>query len=642
MTALVTAGGTRVPIDDVRYISNGSKGRFPWQIALALARRNIRVTVVGSGELFERVRHQLPANILFRPFTTYDQLASTMAEELDRRRPDLLFMAAAVSDYGPAEASEGKISSDRDELVIRLRKLPKILEGLRKACGKETFIVGFKLTSGAPAERTIAAAREQIARCRINMVVANDLSTIGGGRHPVTLVTPEGGSIPVDGLREEVAERIADFALMRADTTWCRSERVNAAELPFAKPAFERAASLLRLAQDMSLFDGTGGNVSVIRRESGVIWVTPRGARKAEVRPEELVCAAVDLDERVVRYSGDGKPSIDTSVQARLYRDLPDTAALLHAHGPFVIPDAVTDRPFPCGSREEAEEILAALATAHTDVDLGFAVELAHHGYVIGFTKDGLAELSDAWRTAKAAYAAHLDDIGESTALERLTLTPVFSSARIAGVIAKHPEGWVSPFLLPDERGAGIGPGLIKLVRDRRLTVAVHDRCAVIDYYVDRAFRLKEKRGGLALLEPPTLRDDLIDAATVCLWHPASGRIMLAKRASTLWNGKWCHAGGRIEPGETAERAALRELWEETVLTAPGAPLARHETFTANGGKAFRVTTFLHAVPTALPPQVEGGEIIEAGWFTIEEALRLPMGHGTKEIIRAFCSRMKK
>ena len=126
-------------------------------------------------------------------------------------KPDLIFMAAAVSDFSPIR-QEGKISSDQDELVVRMRRNPKILASLRKICGVETFLVGFKLPSGASREKMIAAARKQLKDCRLNLVVANDLSNLEPGRHAATFVTPEGGAIDAAGTKDEVAERLNEIA----------------------------------------------------------------------------------------------------------------------------------------------------------------------------------------------------------------------------------------------------------------------------------------------------------------------------------------------------------------------------------------------------------------------------------------------
>jgi phosphopantothenoylcysteine decarboxylase/phosphopantothenate--cysteine ligase len=122
LKVLITAGGTQVPIDDVRFITNRSKGRFPWAIAMEMARRGHAVTVLGSLTLFETMPDDEKALIkhgfiTFVSYSTYDELSAQLKSLISlgsQEQPafDVLLMAAAVSDYGPANKAEGKLSSD--------------------------------------------------------------------------------------------------------------------------------------------------------------------------------------------------------------------------------------------------------------------------------------------------------------------------------------------------------------------------------------------------------------------------------------------------------------------------------------------------------------------------------------------------
>ena len=149
LLAIVTAGGTREPIDDVRFVTNLSKGRFGAAIARALADRGVEVVLLASAELASHPEWIDP-RVPVVPFGSTSELDAAIDAEIARGTPDLLFMAAAVSDYAPVRV-EGKIRSDADELVIRMRRLPKILATLRDRCGRSTFLVGFKLLSGVSA-----------------------------------------------------------------------------------------------------------------------------------------------------------------------------------------------------------------------------------------------------------------------------------------------------------------------------------------------------------------------------------------------------------------------------------------------------------------------------------------------------------
>jgi len=209
--ALVTAGGTAEPIDDVRVLTNRSTGRFGAAIANALAAAGVEVTLLGSEGLYAR-QIPLAGSIRQVRFESTDQLASALEAGL-AESPDLVFMAAAVSDYRP-EAAEGKISSKAEERTLRLTRTPKLLDRLRAAC-PEAYLVGFKLLSGVSREELTRVARGQIERASLDLCVANDLQELGGPTHPVLLVDPS-AALRVEGPRQRVAERLVRHALAQA------------------------------------------------------------------------------------------------------------------------------------------------------------------------------------------------------------------------------------------------------------------------------------------------------------------------------------------------------------------------------------------------------------------------------------------
>lgn len=204
LRAVVTAGGTEEPIDDVRSVSNGSTGRFGAAIAAALAARGVEVIVLGSERMLA-ARDSVPAGVATLPFRSHADLDAIMDDVL-RDPPDLWFMAAAVADYAP-ERAQGKIRSDKDQLVIDMRRTPKLLARLRARCGDTTTLVGFKLLSDVSRAELEATARRQLVDNQLDHVVANDLMELRQGRHPILLVGPD-GSTRVDGTRDEVADAL--------------------------------------------------------------------------------------------------------------------------------------------------------------------------------------------------------------------------------------------------------------------------------------------------------------------------------------------------------------------------------------------------------------------------------------------------
>jgi phosphopantothenoylcysteine synthetase/decarboxylase len=244
LRVVITAGGTTESIDDVRTleaveidgskeealrrlthydISNISKGRFAVEIANALHTLipDVEVTIIGRWELVHELkRDQSLTWLRLVPFRSFTDLAQAIKEEIARAPIDIFLMAAAVSDYTPV-AIEGKISSDQEELIIRLRKNPKLLSSLREYLGERTMLVGFKLLSGVTHERLIEVARNQVQRCKCDFTVANDAARINWatGWHPISLVSSEKEEWHVEGPRSDGAAALARHLLEAVTTT---------------------------------------------------------------------------------------------------------------------------------------------------------------------------------------------------------------------------------------------------------------------------------------------------------------------------------------------------------------------------------------------------------------------------------------
>ncbi|MBM3984640.1 MAG: hypothetical protein FJ296_02940 [Planctomycetes bacterium] len=184
MRILVTAGGTRERIDDARVIANTSTGRLGARLADAAAQAGHEVLLL-HGVLAER-----PASPRVR-CEAFDASAD-LARLLEQHVPtaDAVIHAAAVSDYVPVR-SPGKIPSDQPELVLRLRRAPKLVDRLRDLA-PGAVLVGFKLGAGGDEPALVAAAQALRERARLDWVVANDAGRTGEEDHEVLLVGPRG------------------------------------------------------------------------------------------------------------------------------------------------------------------------------------------------------------------------------------------------------------------------------------------------------------------------------------------------------------------------------------------------------------------------------------------------------------------
>jgi phosphopantothenoylcysteine decarboxylase / phosphopantothenate---cysteine ligase len=175
---VVSAGGTREPIDAVRVIANRSSGKQGYAIAAEAAARGACVTIVSTVEL------PVPGGAAVRTVET----AAQMQAVLDELAPtaDVVIMAAAVADFRPVVAAEGKLKKDQGIPQIVLEPTPDILAGLgaRKPSGQ--VLVGF----AAETSNLLENAAGKLQRKCLDLIVANDVGAPGVGfQHDTNAVT---------------------------------------------------------------------------------------------------------------------------------------------------------------------------------------------------------------------------------------------------------------------------------------------------------------------------------------------------------------------------------------------------------------------------------------------------------------------
>lgn len=173
--ALVTAGGTRNPIDAIRALAAGSTGTTGIAVARALAAR-FDVRLLGSAEACLRAQLADPA-LVTREFGSTRDLMAKVEAELRARPGGVLVHSAAVGDYEAAD-TRTKLPSGQPELVLRLTPTPKIVDHVRD-WDPDVFLVSFK--AGSPDwddERLEAVARAQLTRSRSDVVFANRLGAL--------------------------------------------------------------------------------------------------------------------------------------------------------------------------------------------------------------------------------------------------------------------------------------------------------------------------------------------------------------------------------------------------------------------------------------------------------------------------------
>ena len=200
---VVSAGGTREPIDAVRVIANRSTGKQGYAIAAEAAHRGAKVTIVSTVDL------PVPAGVHVVPVET----AADMAAAMQRIAPDsgVVIMAAAVADFRPNAAAPNKLKKHDGVPEIVLEPTPDILAGLGAAKPAGQVLVGF----AAETDDLLANAERKLAAKRLDLIVANDVGApatgFGHDTNAVTILAPgaEPQVVPLADKRT-IAESVID------------------------------------------------------------------------------------------------------------------------------------------------------------------------------------------------------------------------------------------------------------------------------------------------------------------------------------------------------------------------------------------------------------------------------------------------
>lgn len=170
LKVLVTAAGTREPIDPVRFVGNRSSGKMGYAVAQMAAERGAEVLLVSGPSALA-----IPANVrAVKVETTNEMLDACLAAYDD---VDIVIKAAAVADYRPRDVAEQKIKKKTDDaLTVVMDKNPDILKTLGS---KKTHqvLVGF----AAETQNLLENARDKVVKKNLDMIVANDVTAAGAG-----------------------------------------------------------------------------------------------------------------------------------------------------------------------------------------------------------------------------------------------------------------------------------------------------------------------------------------------------------------------------------------------------------------------------------------------------------------------------
>ncbi|NRD07515.1 bifunctional phosphopantothenoylcysteine decarboxylase/phosphopantothenate--cysteine ligase CoaBC [Rathayibacter agropyri] len=209
LRVLVTAGGTREPLDPVRFVGNRSSGRQGVALALAAAARGARVTLLAANLDIEA-----PQGVSVQQVGTALELReAALAAAPDA---DIVIMAAAVADYRPAAIADAKITKEQqgDRLTLELVKNPDILAEIAAVKREGQLVVGFAAETEPDREAMLALGRAKIARKGCDLLVVNRVGWAEGFQSDsnTVVVLDRAGDIvsEASGSKASVADRVLD------------------------------------------------------------------------------------------------------------------------------------------------------------------------------------------------------------------------------------------------------------------------------------------------------------------------------------------------------------------------------------------------------------------------------------------------
>ena len=203
---LVTAGPTQEALDPVRYLTNHSTGKMGYAIAKMAMLRGAEVTLISG-----------PTNIPAPPFVNLVSITSAQdmfeAVAAHASHADMIFKAAAVADYTPADVSNEKMKKKDGELSIPLKRTQDVLKYLGENRVPGQIICGFSMET----QNMVENSREKLAKKNVDMICANNLKQSGAGfgvdTNVITIITADQTiELPLQS-KEAAANEIINYAL---------------------------------------------------------------------------------------------------------------------------------------------------------------------------------------------------------------------------------------------------------------------------------------------------------------------------------------------------------------------------------------------------------------------------------------------
>ncbi len=408
LKVIITSGGTKVPIDDVRSITNFSKWTTWALIAEGLLQCGHEVVYVSppeakhpfTRELYidptndfdaevRRVKviaetyHSLQENLQVIHISDYDEYYHTMQGLMSTTTPDVVIMSMAASDYG-VEKQNGKIHSEGD-ISLTLHPLPKVIDAVDDVLKRHksgVFLVGFKFLKDVTPDQLIDVAYKSMMRNNQNLCVANISLDADNSKFLTYIVTIEKWIIPVPN-RNDLPRILLNEIEQRVSKNYFSTKPTIVEKLPIEQTELQSFISSTRGLANLGLFEpylpwSSEEFGFVAKRIQGWTLITGRGSNKSNCTDKDCVLVEYsDLDSRTIKtISTDKKASLNAPVADYLFKLRPEINYIIHAHidlpQAYHIPESTS--PWTV---EDVQSVFNAASAGHT------IIHQPHHGVMI-------------------------------------------------------------------------------------------------------------------------------------------------------------------------------------------------------------------------------------------------------------------
>lgn len=403
MIVVITAGGVKERIDNVRSITNSSTGKLGMKIAQSFLNSCECAIIYIHGPNACLLEDSRVENIEIKDT---EDLLNVVSHCLITKKVDIFIHSMAVADY-TTEAicdwntlsrdictefnnkgslnqedldrlfvnnyidNNSKVGSNIEKPLIVLKQTPKVIESIKKL-SPYTFLVGFKLLDNVEETHLFDVGFNLLRKNRCNLVIANDLAKIKQGEHRGLIIYPEKTYDVVTG-KDDLSAYIVKQCLKRFRVKHPKSIQEGEKngisnevyQMMFDIGKWLDVGSFLPLVINHDRVDkeGTYGNLSC--KDNDGFFITCRNVNKGKLRVDDIskITKVVDIKDNSiysnVYYNSELKPSIDTTIHSKLYQ-YSSYSHIVHIHTDRVFLGVpLVSESFPCGCDLECNAILS-------------------------------------------------------------------------------------------------------------------------------------------------------------------------------------------------------------------------------------------------------------------------------------------